>query len=50
MMSNQKYTDQAFTENIDKFLKHPAVIEGTFDDLLKSNKFPFYKYFLKLII
>ncbi|WP_264230201.1 hypothetical protein [Acholeplasma laidlawii] len=32
MMSNRTYTDKTFRENIDKFLSHPPITEGTFDD------------------
>lgn len=41
MMSNRTYTDQAFAENIDKFLTHPPVIEGTFDDPINHIKTKF---------
>nr|WIF89039.1 hypothetical protein QOL21_03325 [Acholeplasma laidlawii] len=32
MMLNRTYTDKTFRENIDKFLSHPPITEGTFDD------------------
>ncbi|MBN3490232.1 recombinase family protein [Acholeplasma equirhinis] len=41
MMSNRTYTDQAFAESIDKFLTHPPVIEGTFNDPTHSIKMKF---------
>lgn len=41
LMSNRTYTDQTFSENIDKFLTHPPVTEGTFNDPIYSIKMKF---------
>ena len=41
MMSNRTYTDQTFAENIDKFLSHPPVTEGTFNDPIYPIKMKF---------
>lgn len=38
MMSNRTYTDKTFRENIDKFLSHPPITEGTFDDSIYPIK------------
>ncbi|WIF89042.1 hypothetical protein [Acholeplasma laidlawii] len=41
MMSNRAYTDKTFSENIDKFLSHPPITEGTFDDPIYPIKITF---------
>ena len=41
MMSNRIYTDKTFTENIEKFLSHPPVTEGTFNDPIYPIKMKF---------
>lgn len=41
MMSNRTYTDQTFAENIDKFLSHPPITEGIFDDPIYPIKIKF---------
>src|SRR5690606_2943668 len=41
MMSNRTYTDKTFAENIDKFLSHPSITEGVFDDPIYPIKIKF---------